>query len=208
MLRNPYDLGGPQRQARGAKSEGATSPLPSRGPKRGRKCYATPTFWGVTNAKRKEQNQKWLPHPCLLGGTKEGGNATSPLHSWGSPTPSVGSKTRSSLPHSCVLGGPKEGGNAMSTLCFWPFLALLFKNLRKHGQDGFQNLEKWIPHCKNRGEGVNWWPVTPPSWTQQPLLDSSEEFSPRQKDPCVWWAGFLCLFHVPALPITPAVILP
>ena len=29
-----------------------------------------------------EQNQKWLP----LGGPKEGGNATSPLHSRGSPT--------------------------------------------------------------------------------------------------------------------------
>ena len=32
-----------------------------------------------------EHNQKWLPHPCLLRGPKEGGNATSPLHSRGSP---------------------------------------------------------------------------------------------------------------------------
>ena len=31
-----------------------------------------------------EQNQKWLPHPCLLRGPKEGGNATSPMGSWGS----------------------------------------------------------------------------------------------------------------------------
>ena len=32
------------------------------------------------------QNQKWLPHPCLLGCPTEGGSATSPLHSRGSPT--------------------------------------------------------------------------------------------------------------------------
>ena len=35
----------------------------------------------------------WLPHPCLLRGPKEGGNATSTLHSRGSPT--KGSKIRS-----------------------------------------------------------------------------------------------------------------
>ena len=52
MLRQPYILGDPQRQAPGAKSEVA----PNKG----------------------EQNHKWLPHPCLLGGPKEGGNAMSP----------------------------------------------------------------------------------------------------------------------------------
>ena len=31
---------------KGTKSEKATSPLPSRGPKRGRKCYVTPAFSG------------------------------------------------------------------------------------------------------------------------------------------------------------------
>ena len=31
---------------RGTKSEVAASPLPSRGPERGRKCYVTPAFWG------------------------------------------------------------------------------------------------------------------------------------------------------------------
>ena len=30
------------------------------------------------------QNQKWVPHPCLLGSPKKGENATSPLHA-GSP---------------------------------------------------------------------------------------------------------------------------
>ena len=37
----------------------AASPLPSRGPKKGRKCYVTPAFSGIPNAKRGEQNQKW-----------------------------------------------------------------------------------------------------------------------------------------------------
>ena len=80
-------------QHRGTKSEVAASPLPSRGPKRGRKCYITRAFLGIPNLG--DKNQKWLPHPCLLGGPKEGGNATSPLQSRGSPTPSVGCKFKS-----------------------------------------------------------------------------------------------------------------
>ena len=54
------------------------------GPKRGRKYYITPAFSGVP--KEAGQNQNSLPQPCLLGGPKPGGNATSPLHSRGSPT--------------------------------------------------------------------------------------------------------------------------
>ena len=123
LLRHPCILGGHQRQAQGAKSEVATSPLPSRGPKRGRKCYVTPAFSGVPNAKRGEHNQKWLPHLCLLKGPKEGGNATSSLHSAGSPTPSIRSKIRSGyvtlafsgaqrraemLRNPYVLGGPQR----------------------------------------------------------------------------------------------------
>ena len=87
MLRHPYILGDPQRQRRGVKSEqvpnkgeqnqkwlpntcplgdpkeggSATSPMHSGRPKRGRKCYVTPSFSGVHNAKRGEQNQKWSP---------------------------------------------------------------------------------------------------------------------------------------------------
>ena len=67
MLRHPCILGDPQQ--RGTKSEVV--------PKKG------------------QQNQKWLPQDCLLKGPKQGGNATSPLHSRGSPTPSAGSKIRS-----------------------------------------------------------------------------------------------------------------
>ena len=71
MLRNACILGDPQSQGQGAKSEVvpnkgeqnqvAASPLPSQGPKRERKCYATPAFVGIPNAKRGEQNQKWSP---------------------------------------------------------------------------------------------------------------------------------------------------
>ena len=41
------------------------------------------TRLGVPN--RRGQNQKWLHHPCLLGGPKMGGLATTPLPSQGSP---------------------------------------------------------------------------------------------------------------------------
>ena len=78
---------------KGTKSKVVTSPLPSPGPERGRYCYVTTAFSGVPNAKRGEQNQKCLPHPCLLGGPQMGGNATSPLHSRGSPTPTRGTKS-------------------------------------------------------------------------------------------------------------------
>ena len=89
---------------KGTKSEVAASPLPSRGPKGGRRCYVTPAFSGVPN--KQERNQKWLPHPCLLGGPKEGRDATSPLHSWASPT--TGNKIRSGY-LTPTFWGPKRG---------------------------------------------------------------------------------------------------
>ena len=90
-------------QQRGTKSQVAASPLPSWGPKRGRICYVTPAFSGIPN--KGEQNHKWLPHPCLLRGPKEGRYATSPLRSRGSPT--VGDENKS---------GPQKGGSATSPL--------------------------------------------------------------------------------------------
>ena len=119
MVHHPCIFMGPQQ--RGPKSEVATSPLPSRGPKRGQKCYITPAFSWVPN--KGDQNQKWLPHPCLLGGPKEVKNATSPLHSHGSPT--KGTKIRSGcltlafsgaqkrskmLHHPCIPMGPQQRG--------------------------------------------------------------------------------------------------
>ena len=123
MLRHPCVIGGPQPQARGTKSEVAASPLLSRSPKRGRKCYVTPPFLGVPYTKRKGLIQKSLPHLYFLGGPKEGGNGTSPLHCPGSPTPSGGGKLRSScltltfsgaqkraeiLCHPCIVRSPRR----------------------------------------------------------------------------------------------------
>ena len=69
------------------------------------------------------QNHKWLPHPCLLGGPKEGGNAMPPLHSRGSlnkggqiisgcltPTFSGAQKRAEMLLHPRILGGPQQRG--------------------------------------------------------------------------------------------------
>ena len=76
------------------------------GPKRGRKCYVTPAFSGVPNKGGHNQNPKpplGVTMMLLVSkrgfkdcpvssiapegwGPKEGGNATSPLHSRGSPT--------------------------------------------------------------------------------------------------------------------------
>ena len=55
LLRNPCILGDPQCQARGQKSEVASSPLHSWGPKRGRNCYVAPAFTEIPNAKRREK---------------------------------------------------------------------------------------------------------------------------------------------------------
>ena len=122
-------------QQRGTKSEVATSPVFSWGPKRGQECYVTPAFSGVPN--KGQQSENWLPHPCLVGCPKEGGKAMSALHSRGSPTPGATSKMRSGpqqrerkseavpnkgeqnqkrLPQPGSLGGPKEGGNSTSLL--------------------------------------------------------------------------------------------
>ena len=96
------------------------SPLHSRGPKRGQNCYVS----GVHNAKRAVQNQKWLPHPCLLGGPKEGGNGNSPPVFSGVPNAKFGGgkikrgyltlacsgaeKKAEMLCHPCILRGPQR----------------------------------------------------------------------------------------------------
>ena len=121
MLCHPFALGGPQRQARRAKSEMVASPLPRREAQKRAEKLHHPCI--STNAKRGEQKQKCLWHSRLLGSPKEGRNATSPLRPWGSPTPSAGSKIRSGyltpafswgknraemLRLLCILGGPQR----------------------------------------------------------------------------------------------------
>ena len=83
--------GSPTRSA-ARKSVLATSTLPTRGPRRGRKCYLTPAFLGVPNAKR-GVNQKWLPHACLPRGLEQGKIAVENVPSRGSLTPSEARKS-------------------------------------------------------------------------------------------------------------------
>ena len=80
LLHNPYTLGDPQQ--RRTKSEVVALPLRSGGPTRGPKCYGTPMIFGMRN--EGEQNQKWLPHPCLLRDPQVGRIATyfSGTHKW------------------------------------------------------------------------------------------------------------------------------
>ena len=140
MRRNHSILKEPQQG--GIKSEVAASPLPPRGPKRGRKCDVAPAFSGVPN--KGEENQKWLPHPYLLEGPKDGGNATLPLNSWGCPAKVR--KTTSALPrtqkpspwHS--RGSPTKGitiGTGYLTLaCSGP----------KRRRKCYVTPQKWLPH--------------------------------------------------------------
>ena len=103
VLRDPCVLSGSP--SKGTKSKVATSPLPSRGPTKGRTCYVAPAFSGVPKQGDKiksgdltlafsgaqmraevlcnycvlacpHQGQKWPPHPCLLWGPHKGGSAT------------------------------------------------------------------------------------------------------------------------------------
>ena len=120
MLRNPCILGNLQRQARGTKPE------------------------VVPN--KQEQNQKWLPHPCLPGGPKEGENATSALHSRGSPTKRIkiqrgchtlafseAQKRAEMLCHPCILGGPQgQARRAKSKVAASPLLSQGPKRGRKY----------------------------------------------------------------------------
>ena len=73
-------------QQKGKKTEVATSPLPSRGPKRGRKCYVTPAFSGIPNAKDGEQElsyttkqEKNINFGSSKGGGGGGGSALNEL---------------------------------------------------------------------------------------------------------------------------------
>ena len=108
MLHHPCTLGDPQQRGQNQS-----------GPKRGRKCYITPAFSGVPNKGDK-----------IKAAPKEGGNATSPLHSRGSPEKEI-NQSRPKRGRKCYItpafsgvpnkgdkikAGPKEGGNATSPL--------------------------------------------------------------------------------------------
>ena len=114
----PGCLTGPQRSARGQKSEMFTWPTC------GQSGYITPAVLGVRNAQRGEKNPKWLrgPHVNKVG--------TSPLPSWGSPTLSWGTKVihvwvahmrAKWLHHPYRLGCPQRSARRKKSEMFtWP----------------------------------------------------------------------------------------
>ena len=90
----------------------ATSPLPSRGPKRGRNCYVTPAFSGIPNAKRGEKIRSGYLTLAFSGAQKR----AEVLHNLcilGGPQRQARGENQNWLPHFRLLGGPKDGGLAM-----------------------------------------------------------------------------------------------
>ena len=98
---HPCLLGGPKVGRIGTPT---FSGVPNKGNKMRSGCL-TPTFSGahkwaellrrpyiLGGAQKWGSDQKWLPHPCLLGGPQVGRIATPPLHSRGSPTKGTKSK--------------------------------------------------------------------------------------------------------------------
>ena len=112
VLRNPCILGDPQ--ARGHIISDRLTLALSRGQKRA-KVLCNPCI--LVSTQQRGQNQKWLPHPYLLEGPKEGGSAMPPLHSRGSPN--KGGQNHKWPPHPCLLRGPKAGGSATSLVSSW-----------------------------------------------------------------------------------------
>ena len=105
---------------RGTKSELAASPLPSRGSTRGRKCYVTPAFSGVTKQRGDKirigcltvaflgahKRAEVLCNPCILGGPQTKGDKIRigcPTHAFS------GAHKRAEVLHNpCILGGPQQ----------------------------------------------------------------------------------------------------
>ena len=102
------------------KSELVASPLPCRGPKRGRICYRTPAFSGVPNQKGTKSE---LPKPCLFGVPKEGGTATEPLCLSRMHNAKRRKNIRIGCLHTCLLGGPKSQGERIRIGCLSPALS-------------------------------------------------------------------------------------
>ena len=128
---------------------------------RGDVAFPPSHSWGSPNIGG--QNQNWLPHPNLLRGLQEGGNATSPLHSRGSPDKGgqnqkwlprpyllMAQKRAEMLRHPCILGGPHTKGEK---------IRIATPPLHSPGSPnkGGQN-QKWLPHPNLLGgphEGQN-----------------------------------------------------
>ena len=89
----------------------ATSPVHSRGPKRGHNCYIIPAFSRIPNAKRGEKMRSGYLTPAFSGAQKRAELLRNPCI-LGYPQPQARGENQKWLPHPCILKGPKEGGIA------------------------------------------------------------------------------------------------
>ena len=109
VLHNPCNLGGPQSQAGTLKL--AASRVPFRWPTRGRKCYVTPAFSNVPNAKLREKRKSGYLTHAFSGARKRAEGLHNPCILRSPQRQALGEKQKW-LPHTWLLGRPKEGGSA------------------------------------------------------------------------------------------------
>ena len=89
------------------------SPLPSRGPKSGRRCYITPAFSGVPN--KGDKIRIGCLTPAFLEARKRVEMPHNPLILGG---PQQRAQNQNGLPHPYLLGGPKSGRKCYITRAF------------------------------------------------------------------------------------------
>ena len=90
----------------------AASPLPSWGPRSGRKCYVTPAFSVVPNAKRREKFRSGYLTPAFSGAHKRAEVRHKPCILRG-PQRQARVDIQKWLPDPYLLGGLEEGGSAV-----------------------------------------------------------------------------------------------
>ena len=168
-------------------------------PKRGRKCYITPTFSGVPNKGDKikagpkegknatsalhsrgspnkwEQNQNWLPKPCLLG-----------AHKWAEM-----------LRQPCILGDPQTNGDKIRIGClnpaFWGptsgrkcYVNLAFSGVPNKGDKikaGPKEGKNATSALHSRGSPNKW--RQNQNWLPKPCLLGAHKWAEMLRQPCI-----------------------
>ena len=115
---------------KGAVSQLAASPLRSRGPKEGLKCYETPVFSRVPNKGDKirsgclnlafsgaQKRVEVLQNPCVLGGPQTRGQGSEVV---ASPLPSRVPKRGRNCYQTCVFSGVPDKGDKIRSGCLNP----------------------------------------------------------------------------------------
>ena len=110
IAENPLHSEGCPTPSAGTKSEVATSPMPSRWPKRGRNCYVTPAFQGVPNAKRGDKIRSGNLTRAFSGAQKRAELLRNPCIPEG-PQCQAREENQKWLPHADLLGETKREQN-------------------------------------------------------------------------------------------------